>query len=137
MKGLFAWVGFTSTTIDYVRPPRAAGGTTWSTWRLWNFALDGITGFSTVPLRIWTYVGVVIASLCLAFSGFVIVLRLAGGVDISGYASLIVAVLFVGSIQLISLGLVGEYLSRTMAESKRRPIFVVDLVVDGAESWGA
>ena len=131
MKGLFAWVGFSTTTVDYVRSPRSAGGTSWSSWRLWNFALDGITGFSSVPLRVWTYLGVLIAAGCLAFSALVVVLQVTGNVNISGYASLIVAVLFVGSIQLMSLGLIGEYIARLMAEAKRRPVYVVDDVVQG------
>ena len=127
MKGLFAWVGFSTATVDYARRPRSAGGTSWSSWRLWNFALDGITGFSTVPLRVWTYIGVLIAAGCLAFSALIVVLQVTGNViAISGYASLIVAVLFVGSIQLISLGLIGEYFARMMAEAKRRPVYVVD-----------
>lgn len=126
MKGLFAWVGFAPATVDYVRAERAAGCSSWRPWRLWNFALDGITAFSSVPLRVWTYVGVLIALACMAFSTFIVVLQLAGGIHVSGYASLIVAVLFVGSVQLISLGLLGEYLARVMSETKRRPLYVVD-----------
>ena len=128
MKGLFAWVGFETTTVDYERRPRAQGSTKWSPWRLWNFALDGITAFSSVPLRVWTYIGVLVAFACLAFGALVIVLQLAGRIAISGYASLIVAVTFMGSIQLISLGLMGEYLARLMGETKRRPVYVVESV---------
>jgi hypothetical protein len=135
MKGIFAWVGFSTTSVEYVRPPRAAGTSSWSPWRLWNLALDGITGFSSVPLRVWTYVGVLLAAACLAFSALVVALSLAGKVDVSGYASLIVAVLLVGSIQLISLGLLGEYMGRLMTESKRRPAYIVDEVV-GASTNG-
>ncbi len=132
MKGLFAWVGFSTATVDYARSPRSAGGTSWSSWKLWNFALDGITGFSSVPLRVWTYLGLLIAAGCLAFSALIIVLQVTGNVTtISGYASLIVAVLFIGSIQLMSLGLVGEYIARLMAEAKRRPVYVVDDIVQG------
>ncbi len=126
MKGLFAWVGFTSTTVDYVRQARRDGTSSWNPWRLWNFALDGVTGFSSVPLRMWTYLGSLLAVGCLLFSAFIVALRLAGGIALGGYASLIVAVLFVGSVQLISLGLMGEYMARMMTEVKRRPVYVID-----------
>ncbi|MCU0300653.1 MAG: glycosyltransferase family 2 protein [Candidatus Nanopelagicales bacterium] len=131
MKGVFSWVGFRTCTVDYVRRSRTAGSSSWSPWRLWNFALDGVTGFSSVPLRIWTYVGLVIAAGCLAFGSFIVVLQLFGRINISGYASLIVAVLFVGSVQLMSLGLLGEYMGRMMTEAKRRPVYIVDEVVPG------
>lgn len=126
MKGLFAWVGFSPTTVDYSRAERSAGCSSWRPWKLWNFALDGITAFSSVPLRMWTYLGVLVAIGCLAFSTFIVLLQIAGRIHVSGYASLIVAVLFVGSIQLISLGLLGEYLARLLSEAKRRPLYVVD-----------
>lgn len=130
MKGLFAWVGFTPVTIDYVRAERSAGCSSWRPWRLWNFALDGITAFSSLPLRIWTYVGVLVAVGCLVFSGFIVLLQISGGIHVSGYASLIVAVLLVGSVQLISLGLLGEYLSRLLSEAKHRPLYVIDRTSD-------
>lgn len=126
MKGLFAWVGFRSTGVPYVRAPRHSGETKLPWRRLWRLALDGITGFSTLPLRIWTYVGIAIALFAFAY-GIIIILRtLIAGVDVPGYASLIVAVLFLGGIQLISLGVIGEYLGRLFIEAKQRPIYLVD-----------
>lgn len=134
MKGLLSWAGFPTSRVRYVRPARSQGSSSWSPWRLWNFALDGVTGFSTVPLRMWTYVGFVIAAACLAYAVGITGLALAGGVQVSGYASLLVSVLFIGSVQLISIGLVGEYLARLMKESKGRPVYVVDrLAFQGEE----
>ena len=137
MKGLFAWVGFRTAYVDYTRERRVAGTTSWGPWGLWNFALDGITSFSTFPLRIWTYLGAVIAAACIAFSALVVGLQVTGNVGISGYASLIVGVLFVGSVQLISLGLLGEYLARVTAETKHRPVYVIDQIhgESPTEAW--
>jgi len=126
MKGLFAWVGFRSTGVPYVRVRRQAGATKLPWRRLWRLALDGITGFSTLPLRVWTYIGVAIALLAFAY-GIVVILRtLIAGIDVPGYASLIVAILFLGGIQLISLGVIGEYLGRLFIEAKQRPVYLVD-----------
>lgn len=125
MKGLFAWVGFRTAVVDYIRPPRTAGTSKFNGWRLWNFALDGITSFSTSPLRIWTYLGSAIALLSFAF-GLLIVLRvLAYGIDVPGYASLAVAVTFLGGLQLMGIGVIGEYLGRTYLETKRRPPYII------------
>lgn len=125
MKGLFAWVGFRTETIDYVRPARAAGTTKFSGWKLWNFALEGITGFSTAPLRVWTYLGGAGALISALYAGFIVVRTLLLGADVPGYASLLVAVMFFGSLQLISVGLLGEYIGRIYLESKRRPTYLV------------
>lgn len=131
MKGLFAWVGFRTTHIDYSRPERIAGTSKFNGWRLWNFALEGITSFSSDPLRIWTYLGAAVSALAFIF-GIVIVLKvLIYGVDIPGYASLMVAVTFLGGLQLIGIGVLGEYLGRTYIESKRRPVFVVRRIYEG------
>jgi glycosyltransferase involved in cell wall biosynthesis len=125
MKGLFAWVGFRQATIPFVREPRAAGNSKFSGWRLWNFALEGMTSFSTVPLRIWTYLGFVVAMLAFCF-GLIIVGRVVLlGRDLPGYASLITVVLFLGGVQLIGLGVLGEYLGRIYLESKGRPVYLV------------
>ena len=125
MKGLFAWVGFRQATIPFVRELRVAGDTKFSGWRLWNFALEGMTSFSTVPLRIWTYLGFVVALLAFCF-GLVIVGRVVLlGRDLPGYASLITVVLFLGGVQLIGLGVLGEYLGRIYLESKGRPVYLV------------
>jgi len=125
MKGLYSWVGFRQTSIEIVRAPRVAGTSKWRYWRLWNFALDGITAFSTMPLRIWSYVGAVIASTAFAYALYLIVHTMLMGVDVPGYASLMVAVLFMGGINLMSLGVLGEYLGRAYTEVKRRPLYLV------------
>jgi glycosyltransferase involved in cell wall biosynthesis len=125
MKGLFAWVGFKQVGILYDRQPRYQGETKWNYWRLWNFALDAITLFSTAPLRLWSYVGTIISFLSFLYGGFLIVRTLVYGRDFPGYASIMVAILFLGGLQLISLGVIGEYLGRVYAEAKRRPLYIV------------
>lgn len=125
MKGLFAWVGYKQTSILFDRAPRFGGKTTWNYWKLWNFALDGITSFSLFPLKIWSYIGIIISFISLLYASFLIIRTLIFGVDVPGYASLMVAVLFLGGIQLITLGIIGEYLGRVYEEVKRRPIYFV------------
>jgi glycosyltransferase involved in cell wall biosynthesis len=125
MKGLFAWIGFRTAVVDYARPPRAAGASKFSGWGLWNFALEGITSFSTLPLRIWTYIGAIGALLTFAYAMFITLRTLIFGIDVPGYASLLVAILFLGSLQLLSVGLLGEYIGRVYLETKRRPVYVV------------
>jgi polyisoprenyl-phosphate glycosyltransferase len=125
MKGLFAWVGFKQIGIPYDRQPRHLGKTKWNFWKLWNFALDGITLFSTSGLKIWSYVGIVISLLSFIYAIFLVIRTLILGRDVPGYASIMVAVLFLGGLQLISLGIVGEYLSRVYAEVKKRPLYIV------------
>lgn len=130
MKGLFSWVGFSHCTIDYQRANRHAGESKWKYWKLWNFAVDGIASFTTVPLRIWTYFGAAIAFLAFVYAAVLIVRTLIFGIDTPGYASLMVAVLFMGGINLLSLGVIGEYLGRTYTEVKGRPLYIVD------RTWG-
>ena len=130
MKGLFAWLGFKAKTIVYRRDIRSAGKSKFSGWRLWNLAIEGITSFSTVPLRIWTYLGLVIASLAFVYGLFIIIQTLIYGISVPGYASLITIVLFLGGIQLLGLGVIGEYLGRVYTESKQRPIYVVRKVYE-------
>lgn len=125
MKGLFAWVGFRTTTVDYARNPRTTGRTKFSGWRLWNFAIEGFTGFSTAPLKVWIYLGSVGALLSLVYAAFIVLRTLILGVDVPGFASLLVAVLFLGSLQLISIGVLGEYIGRIYLESKQRPTYIV------------
>jgi glycosyltransferase involved in cell wall biosynthesis len=125
MKGLFAWVGFKTFTIDYVRDKRHAGFSKFSGWKLWNFALEGITSFSSWPLRVWTYVGIVGALITLSYGLFIVLRTLILGVDVPGYASLLVSILFFGSLQLIGLGVLGEYVGRIYMESKRRPTYLI------------
>jgi len=133
MKGLFAWVGFKTAAVEYARPERIAGSTTFNGWRLWNFALEGITSFSTAPLRIWTYLGGVVAFMSLLFAIFMIFKVLLSGIDVPGYASVVVAVTFLGGLQLIGIGIIGEYLGRSYIESKRRPIYLVRRIYDKKE----
>ncbi len=130
MKGLFAWVGFNSIGVPYERPQRAAGTTKFNFWRLWNFALDGVVSFSTAPLRAWFYVGVVIATIAVLYALFIVTRVLILGIDTPGYASLLIAVLLMGAIQLLSLGIIGEYLGRLFLEVKGRPIYVVEGVYE-------
>lgn len=130
MKGLFAWVGFRTTYIDYSRPNRVAGSTKFNSWRLWNLALEGITSFSTDPLRIWTYLGITVSLISFLFATFIVLKVFICGVEVPGYASLIIAVTFLGGLQLIGIGIVGEYLGRTYIESKRRPIFLIRRIYD-------
>ncbi len=125
MKGLFAWVGFKTCTVEYSRQPRSAGKTKFSGWKLWNFAIEGITSFSTLPLRVWTYIGSVVALAAFFYAAFLIVRTLLHGVDVPGYASITTIVLFLGGIQLIGIGAVGEYVGRIYSETKRRPIYIV------------
>lgn len=125
MKGLFAWIGFRTAMVDYARRGRATGTSKFSGWRLWNFALEGITSFSTVPLRIWTYIGALGALLTFLYALFILARTLILGVDVPGYASLLVAILFLGSLQLLSVGLLGEYIGRVYLETKQRPVYLV------------
>jgi len=129
MKGLFAWVGFKTTTIDYRRDVRAAGTSKFNAWKLWNFAIEGIASFSISPLKIWTYLGLVVAFAAILWGGWIALRTLVWGVDLPGYASLLVAVLLLGGLQLMGIGMIGEYLGRTFLESKRRPAFLIRKVV--------
>ncbi len=121
MKGLFAWVGFKTWTIEYERDGRFAGNTTWNYWKLWNFALEGITSFSTLPLKIATYIGILVVLFAFCFGITEIVMP-----TLSDDGLLIFCVTFIGGIQLIVLGILGEYLSRVFLESKKRPLYIID-----------
>ena len=125
MKGLFAWAGFRQASVKYRRQPRQIGKTKFNYWKLWTFALDGITSASTVPLRVWSYVGGIVALLALAYAVFIAVRTMIFGVQVPGYASLMVAILFLGGLQLLSLGILGEYVGRILIETKHRPLYVV------------
>jgi len=125
MKGLFAWSGFPSTSVDYARVERRHGHSKFNYWKLWTLALDGITSSSTVPLRIWTYVGGVIAAVALAFALFVVAQTILFGPSVDGYPSIIVSIMFFGGVQLLSLGILGEYVGRILIETKQRPIYIV------------
>lgn len=125
MKGLFNWVGFKTAEIEYVRSSRKAGETKFPLLKLWNFAIDGITSFSTVPLRVWSYLGFFISLLAFAYGTVIIVRTLIQGVDVPGYASLLVIMLFLGGLQLIGIGVLGEYLGRIYIETKNRPLYII------------
>ncbi len=125
MKGLFAWVGYKQTSILFDREARHSGNSNWSYWKLWNFALDGIISFSFLPLKVWSYVGVTISLISLFYALYLVVRTLVFGVDVPGYASLMVAILFLGGVQLITLGVLGEYLGRVYEEVKGRPLYFV------------
>ncbi len=131
MKGLFAWVGFRSIGVPYRRETRATGGSRFNFWRLWVLALDGITGFSTLPLRVWTFVGLAVAAVAMTYGLFIVVHAMTSGIDVPGYASLMTVVLFMGGIQLVTLGVIGEYVSRLFIESKQRPLYLVDEEIGG------
>lgn len=125
MKGLFAWSGFKQTAVEYDRVEREVGSSKFRYWRLWTLALDGITSASTVPLRVWSYIGMFVALLSFLYAVFVLVRTFVSGIDVPGYASLMTAILFFGGLQLISLGVLGEYVGRILVETKQRPIYVV------------
>ncbi len=125
MKGLFAWVGFRRSEVEYEQAERALGSSKWSLWKLWNFALDGLTSFTTLPLRLWSYIGLLVSLLAMLYALYLVLRTLILGVDVPGFASLIVVMLMLGGIQLISLGVIGEYLGRLYHEVKQRPLFLV------------
>jgi polyisoprenyl-phosphate glycosyltransferase len=125
MKGLFAWSGFRQTAVEYDRAERAVGTTKFNYWKLWQLAIDGITSASTAPLRVWSYVGAMIAVVALVYAVYIGVRTLIYGADVAGYPSLMVATLFLGGVQLLSLGILGEYVGRILVETKKRPIYIV------------
>jgi glycosyltransferase involved in cell wall biosynthesis len=125
MKGLFAWLGFRTVTIEYVREARAVGNSKFSGWKLWNFAIEGVTSFSLVPLKVWTYIGALGSVFALCYASFITIRTLIFGIDVPGYASLLVVMLFFGSLQLMSLGVIGEYIGRIYFESKQRPLYII------------
>lgn len=128
MKGLFAWVGYKQIGLRYHRDPRAAGTSKFNYWKLWNFALEGITSFSTVPLRMATYVGLFTALIAFGYGGIIIFKTLAYGETVRGYPSLMTVMLFLGGIQLMALGMIGEYLGRMFEETKQRPLYLLDQI---------
>lgn len=129
MKGLFAWVGFRTTTVEYKVAPREHGTTSFNTWKLWNFALEGITSFSSVPLRVWTYLGFAVSALSFLYAAYLLIKTFFFGADTPGYASIMITVLFASGAQLIGIGVLGEYVGRIFAESKNRPVYIVRDVI--------
>lgn len=124
-KGFFAWVGFDQKNITFSRPHRKAGLTKWNQWKLWNYALDGILSFSTAPLRIWSYIGLMVTTVSFIVGLMAVFRVIFYGIDVPGYASLFFAVTFLGGLQLIGIGILGEYIGRTYVETKRRPVYLI------------
>jgi len=125
MKGLFAWAGFRQTSVEYDRAERELGTSKFSYWNLWTLALDGITSASTVPLRIWSYIGAIVALFAIGYAAFLGIQTMFYGNPVPGYASIMVSMLFLGGVQLISLGVLGEYVGRILTETKQRPLYVI------------
>ena len=126
MKGLFAWIGYKQVVVEYVRHPRAAGETKWPYFKLLNFAIEGITGFSVVPLRLASYAGFLTAFSAFVYALFLLVKTLTIGDSVKGFPTLILTILILGGLQLMAMGIIGEYLGRLFMESKRRPLFLID-----------
>jgi glycosyltransferase involved in cell wall biosynthesis len=125
MKGLFSWVGYRQTSVSYQRNPRNAGKTKWNYWKLWNFAVEGITSFSYIPLQFATYFGLSVAFFAFLYALFIVTRTLIMGRDVAGYPSLITVILFLGGVQLFSIGILGEYIGRIYSEVKQRPLYIV------------
>jgi len=126
MKGLFAWIGYKQVALPYNRAPRVAGYTKWNYIGLWSLAMEGIAGFSTVPLKVASFFGLLISFLSFMFGIFIIIRTLMGGVDVPGYASLTVMVSFLSGLQLLSIGILGEYVGRIFGEAKKRPLYFIE-----------
>jgi polyisoprenyl-phosphate glycosyltransferase len=135
-KGLYAWIGFKSTGVPFAVEERRHGATKWSLRKLFRFAFDGITSFTTVPLRVWTYLGIIISILSILTAVYYLIRTLLFGTDLPGFPSLIVSVMFFSGVQLMSLGIIGEYVGRIFAEVKRRPLYVVAERLGGAVEAG-
>ena len=126
MKGIFAFVGFKTKTIEYTPSLRVSGNSAFNRWKLWNFALDGVTSFSTIPLRVWLYLGSFLSLISFIYGSFIIIKTLLFGADIPGYASMITISLFLGGVQLMGIGILGEYIGRIYFEAKRRPSYIIE-----------
>lgn len=125
MKGILSWVGFKTDIVEYTREKRVIGDTKFNAWKLWNLAVEGITSFSTVPLKIWTYIGLIISLLSFLYAIAIIIDKLLFGNSVSGYSSIMVSLLFLGGVQLIGIGVLGEYVGRIYMESKKRPRYII------------
>ena len=125
-KGLFNWIGYRQKAVLYDRPPRKYGNTKWTYWRLIQLALEGVTSFSTIPLHISSWLGMIVSACSFIYTIFIVMRTLIYGGDVPGYPSLVAIILFVGGVQLIVLGIIGEYLGRIFKESKRRPAYLID-----------
>lgn len=132
MKGVLSWAGFNVAIVEYDRAARVVGQSKFNAWKLWNLALDGITSFSTLPLRLWSYIGGCISLVALVYAGFLVVDKVLFGNDVPGYPSVMTAILFLGGVQLIGIGILGEYVGRIYMEAKHRPRYVVKEIVNAA-----
>ncbi|UVM51663.1 MULTISPECIES: glycosyltransferase family 2 protein [unclassified Pseudomonas] len=136
MKGVLSWAGFTSVVVEYERARRVAGSSKFNGWKLWNLALEGITSFSTVPLRLWTYIGGGISVFAVLYAVYMVLDKIFFGNSVPGYPSLMTAILFLGGVQLIGIGILGEYIGRIYIEAKHRPRYVVKDVIGGKDRLG-
>lgn len=134
MKGLFAWVGYEATQVEYEVAPRPHGSSSFNKWRAWNLALEGITSFSTVPLRLWTYIGGAIFLLGVVYASWIILSSLLFGVVTPGYATLLTTTIIFGGVQLIGVGILGEYIGRIYVEVKGRPPYLIERIINGQSS---
>lgn len=125
MKGVLSWVGGKVDIVEYTRAERSAGESKFNGWKLWNLAIEGITSFSTFPLRVWTYIGLFVGAVSFVYGGWMIIDKLIWGNPVPGYPSLLVSILFLGGIQLIGIGVLGEYIGRIYTESKKRPKYII------------
>jgi glycosyltransferase involved in cell wall biosynthesis len=129
MKGLFSWVGFKQTGIPYIRETRFAGRTKWNYWRLWNFAIEGITSISYLPLQLSIYIGFFIAFIAFIYASFLVIRTFIFGRDVPGYESIMVVILFLGGVQIFFLGIIGEYLGRLFNQAKNRPLYLINDII--------
>ncbi|QQX57755.1 glycosyltransferase family 2 protein [Pseudomonas chlororaphis] len=136
MKGVLSWAGFTTVVVEYERAGRVAGSSKFNGWKLWNLALEGITSFSTVPLRLWTYVGGSISIFAVLYAVYMVLDQIFFGNSVPGYPSLMTAILFLGGVQLIGIGILGEYVGRIYIEAKHRPRYVIKDVIGGKDRLG-
>jgi len=125
MKGILSWVGGKTDVVEYVRAERVAGGSKFNSWKLWNLALEGITSFSTFPLRMWNYIGLIVAGLSFFYGAWMILDKMLFGNNVTGYPSILVSILFLGGVQLIGIGVLGEYIGRIYIECKNRPRYIL------------
>jgi glycosyltransferase involved in cell wall biosynthesis len=133
MKGLFAWVGCNPVVVEYEVGIRKQGKSSFNIWRSWNLALEGITSFSTVPLRIWSYLGLLVLFIGVLYSAWLIISATVFGIDVSGYVTLITSIVVFGGVQLIGIGVLGEYIGRIHREVKNRPLYLIEKVVRGSD----
>lgn len=136
MKGVLSWAGFNTVVVEYERASRVAGSSKFNGWKLWNLALEGVTSFSTVPLRLWTYIGGAISIFAVLYAVYMVLDKIFFGNSVPGYPSLMTAILFLGGVQLIGIGILGEYVGRIYIEAKHRPRYVIKDIVGARQGRG-